>query len=419
MHPKALAHAAAATGLDAVVVCDHNSAENAGALIRAGMREGLAVVAGMEITSAEEVHVVALFPDIDAALRLQRRLYAVLPGENDDEACGMQVVVDEEGEVLAFNRHRLIGATTWDVDRVVSEIRSERGLAVAAHVDREGFGIVGQLGMIPDGLALDAIEVSVRTDLPSARMSFGSGRVILCSSDAHRIDDVGRARTFFLLREISFDEIALALSAAQGRCVLGGGRPMEDLSTHLLDIARNSLEAGATRIDVEVNEDPTSDRLVLEIRDNGRGMDAATAARASDPFFTTRKTRKVGLGLSLLEAAAKAADGSLDLESAPGVGTRVRATFRRNHVDRAPLGDLETTVLVLLADGSDTRIVFGHCVGERRYEVDSHAVVDALGGEAIASPEGIALVREAVRAGEASLRPPSGSPGVDSQTAGR
>jgi len=187
MHPSALVEAAVRAGLDAVAVCDHNSAENAGAVERAGRAAGLAVIPGMEITSAEEVHILGLMPNIEAALALQSRIYRALPGRNDERAFGMQVIANEQAEVLGFNEHLLAGATTLEVDRVVSEIHNAGGLAVASHVDREAFGIIGQLGMIPPGLPLDALEISRRTPLPEAREKFvpRDEFPLVCSSDAH------------------------------------------------------------------------------------------------------------------------------------------------------------------------------------------------------------------------------------------
>ena len=404
MHPAAVVAAACAAGLDAVAVCDHNSAANVAATVRAGAAAGLPVLAGMEIASEEEVHVIGLLPGAEAAERLQGRVYAALPGRNDPEAFGPQVVVSEGGEVLGFEERLLIGATTWDLGRVVRAVHDEDGLAIAAHVDRERFGLVGQLGFVPPGLALDALEVSGRTPLPEARRRFGAhGLPILTSSDAHDPRAVGCAVTLMLLREPSFPEVRLALAGREGRAVLGGGRPMEDLSLHILDVAQNGLEAGATSLEVDLTEDPADDTLVVEIGDNGRGMTQAAADAARDPFVTSRTTRRVGLGLSLLEAASRAAGGELAIESAPGRGTRVRASFQRSHVDRAPLGDLEATVLALVAGNPGVNVRFRHAVGGRAYEVESARIVEETGGRSVQSPEGLSLLRRLVRQGEAMV----------------
>ncbi|MBP1599784.1 MAG: putative metal-dependent phosphoesterase, family, partial [Acidobacteria bacterium] len=338
MHPARLVEAARSAGLDAIAVCDHNSAENVAAAQRAGRSSGVAVVPGMEITSEEEVHVLGLFPDMESALAMQSRVYRSLSGCNKPSAFGMQVVADEHAQVLGFNEYLLSGAAAMSVEKVVTSIHQAGGLAVASHVDRERFGIFGQLGMIPPGLAFDALEVSARTSLPAARAAYAPrGEFpLLCNSDAHEPKDVGRAFTYMLLEKPTAEEIKKALVGCEGRAVLGGGRPMEDLSLHILDIAQNSIEAGATEVEIDLTESPKEDHLEIEVRDNGRGMDPETAARATDPFFTSRTTRRVGLGLPLLAEAARAAGGSLTLESRPGKGSRVRAVFRHGHIDRAP-----------------------------------------------------------------------------------
>jgi anti-sigma regulatory factor (Ser/Thr protein kinase) len=410
MHPAALVEAGIEAGLDAVAVCDHNSAENVAAVQRAGRAKGLAVIPGMEVTSEEEVHVVALLPDTEAALALQSRVQRALPGKNDPDAFGMQVIANEHAEVLGFDEHLLIAATTLGIDAVVDGIHALGGLAVAAHVDREGFGIIGQLGMIPPGLPLDALEVSTRTPMNVARSNYGAAALpLICSSDAHQPDRVGRGVTFMLMEQPSLPELRLALAGARGRAVLGGGRPMEDLLLHILDIVRNAIEAGATTVEVELIEDLERDLLVICVRDNGRGMDQAALARATDPFFTTRTTRKVGLGLPLLAAAARAASGDVTVESTLGKGTRVVATFQHSHIDRAPVGDIETTLLVLVAGSPEVDILFRHVVGSRDYELSSRDLAAALEGAGLASPQGLALLRAAIRQGEAELAHEPGS----------
>jgi hypothetical protein len=403
MHPAALVDAAVRAGLDSIAVCDHNSAENVGAVQRAGNAAGLHVIPGMEITSSEEVHILGLLPDVEAALALQSKVYKSLPGRNDENTFGMQVIANEFAEVLGFNEHLLAGATTLNVEGIVAAIHSVGGLAVASHVDREGFGIIGQLGFIPPDLPLDAIEVSQRTPLPVARASFApkGERPILCASDAHEPKDVARAATYLLMEKATLPELRRALAGEGGRIILGGGRPMEDLALHILDIAQNSLEAGAGTIEIEITEDLRVDLLTIVVRDNGRGMDPETVAKVTDPFFTTRTTRRVGMGLPLMSAAAKAAGGTLAVDSNPGQGTCIRATFQHGHLDRAPLGDIETTLMVLLAGQPERKILFRHRIDDREFELDSGdfraADVD------LASPEGLAVLREAIRRGEAGL----------------
>lgn len=409
MHPAALARAAVEAGVDGVVVCDHNAAGNVAAVRRAGRRMGLEVLAGMEVTTAEEVHIAAVLPDMEAALTLQSRVHRDLPGQNDPEAFGIQVLVNEDGEVLGFEDHLLSGATTWSLSRAVEEVHRVGGLAVAAHADRERSGLLGHLGFIPDGLPLDAVEVSPNGDLRAMGASLPRPMPILRGSDAHRPLEVGRATTFLWAEDASYPEFRRGLLGIEGRFLLGGGRPMDEIAMHVLDIAQNAVEAGARRIEVWIEEDADADVLVVEVRDDGRGMDAGTLARATDPFYTTRTTRRVGMGLSLLKAATEAAEGSLDVASEPGKGTRVRATLRLGHVDRAPLGDIETTILVLLVGNPGVSVRFRHARGTTSWELDSGELGRALDGAS--SSEGIAWLRAAIRRGEASLSGAGGSRG--------
>jgi anti-sigma regulatory factor (Ser/Thr protein kinase) len=337
---------------------------------------------------------------MEAALTLQSRVYQALPGRNQDNAFGMQVIANENAEVMGFNDHLLAGATEFEVERVVDAIHGVGGLAVASHVDREGFGIIGQLGIIPPGLRLDALEVSWRMSLPAGRAAFAPRNEfpLITASDAHEPKDVGRAATFALLEKPTLPDLGLAFREQQGRMILGGGRLMEDLALHILDIAQNSIEAGASGIEIELQEEPASDRLIIEIRDNGLGMDAEACARAEDPFFTTRTTRRVGMGLSLLAEAARTAGGGLEIDSEPGKGSRVRAVFCYRHIDRAPIGDIETTLMVLLAGHPDLSIRFRHSVGQASFELDSRDL--RLAGIDPATADGLAALRQVIRRGE-------------------
>jgi len=112
---------------------------------------------------------------------------------------------------------------------------------------------------------------------------------------------------------------------------------MQDLSLHILDIIENSINAGAKRVEIMINEDLEKDILSIEIKDNGEGIDRETLEKVLDPFYTTRTTRRVGLGLSLLSQSAKEAEGDISIKSEKGVGTAVHAYFKHSHIDRRPL----------------------------------------------------------------------------------
>jgi len=139
---------------------------------------------------------------------------------------------------------------------------------------------------------------------------------------------------------------------------------MQDLALHLMDLIDNSLAAGATRVAVRLEERPAADRLLLEIADNGRGMDPETTARALDPFFTTKPGKPVGLGLALFAQAARESGGGLEVDSCPERGTTLRAVFGLSHPDRKPLGDLAGTVDLLRQAHPQVAFVFDHTIVE-------------------------------------------------------
>ena len=172
---------------------------------------------------------------------------------------------------------------------------------------------------------------------------------------------------------------------------------------HILDVLENAIEAGATRIALTIEEDTALDRLTIEVQDNGRGMPSELAARALDPFVTSRQTRHVGLGLPLLAAAAERAGGGLEIRSAEGVGTVVRATFQLSHWDRAPLGDLASTLLATLLSQTAPELVYEHRVDGRRFGCDTRELRQALGDIPLSHPKVRAWLREYLGQGIASL----------------
>lgn len=181
---------------------------------------------------------------------------------------------------------------------------------------------------------------------------------------------------------------------------------MRELSLHILDALENSVEAGATRIELLIEEDLQNDILKITIKDNGRGMSEEVVKKALDPFFTTRTTRHVGLGLPLFAAAARQCNGELRIQSQPGIGTTVEVTFQHSHIDRAPLGDMATTLLAVLMSERPVDIYYKHSIDGRTFELDTAEVRQELGTVPLSHP----LVREwlekTLREGLAALRQP-------------
>ena len=216
MSPKGIL-TSAKKKVDIIGICDHNSSENSLAVMNAAKKMNINVIPGMEVTSQEEVHVLALFDEIENALKLQEKVYENLPGENDEEAFGMQVIVNEKEEVLGLNNKLLIGATTIPLEEIIQIIHSFNGIAIASHIDRESFSIIGQLGFIPDNLELDALEISPNITFDEAKKRYTNNYPITCSSDAHFPDDIGKSFTSFLLKDRTVAEIKKALKNKDGR----------------------------------------------------------------------------------------------------------------------------------------------------------------------------------------------------------
>lgn len=174
---------------------------------------------------------------------------------------------------------------------------------------------------------------------------------------------------------------------------------MRELSLHLLDIAENSVAANATQVKLAVIEDDRTDLLQMSVEDNGKGMDAETVAKITDPFVTSRTTRKVGLGLPLLKEAAEACNGFLKITSQLGVGTRVEVQFQRSHIDRMPLGNLAETYFQLLILNPQINWTFLYRFNDRAFELDDHEIKSSLDGIPLTEPEIIAALRKMISDG--------------------
>ena len=185
---------------------------------------------------------------------------------------------------------------------------------------------------------------------------------------------------------------------------------MREICLHLLDVAENSVSARASQITIRVEEDLVADRLAASVQDNGSGMDAETAARVIDPFWTTRTTRKVGLGVPLLKAAAEACNGALELESQVGQGTLLAVNFQHSHIDRMPLGDLPGTFLNLLIAHPETNWRFEYLLRSspdlppEEFIFDDQPVKEILDGVPLCEPGVLSYLRQQLVDGIAAAR---------------
>lgn len=174
---------------------------------------------------------------------------------------------------------------------------------------------------------------------------------------------------------------------------------MQDISLHLLDLVQNSVAAEADCIQLVLSEDPDSGSLTILVEDNGRGMNEAQTARATDPFYTTRTTRKVGLGIPLFQAAAALTGGHLSIRSAPGKGTQLLALFHSNHIDCLPLGSMSETMAALILCNPSIEFVYRHQYKDQTFTLDTREIKAQLGEVPIDHPDVISFIRQYVEEG--------------------
>jgi anti-sigma regulatory factor (Ser/Thr protein kinase) len=179
---------------------------------------------------------------------------------------------------------------------------------------------------------------------------------------------------------------------------------LRELALHLLDIAENSIAAGAVNIHILVKEDITHDRLQMEVKDDGKGMDEEMVKKAMDPFITSRTIRKVGLGIPLLKEAAEACNGSLKIESAPGAGTTLVVDFQRSHIDRMPLGDLAGTFLNLVVTVPQVNWTIQYYANEEQFAFENEPIRRELRDIPATDPMVLAFLREMIESGVNNIK---------------
>ena len=180
---------------------------------------------------------------------------------------------------------------------------------------------------------------------------------------------------------------------------------MLTLADHILDIAENSVRAGAKLISIFIEEDSANDLLTLEISDDGHGMAKDVLQKALDPFYTTKTVRRVGLGLPLLKDAAQRAGGTFQLKSEENCGTTVKATFGLRHLDRQPLGAIINTIIILIISNSDIDFFYKHRHNDRQFEMDTRKIRKEIEDIPINHPEVIKYIRRAMEEGLQEIEP--------------
>lgn len=161
---------------------------------------------------------------------------------------------------------------------------------------------------------------------------------------------------------------------------------MRELSLNVLDIAQNSISAKASLIEIELQESAERNELLIGIYDNGKGMTKEQLESVRDPFFTTRTTRKVGMGIPLFKMAAEMTGGHLEIESEVGVGTRVKAFFKTDHLDFVPVGDMASTMVMLITMNEDIDFLYKRSLDSKSFTLDTRSLREILGGVPFSEP---------------------------------
>lgn len=221
MIPPLIIERALELGLGFIAVCDHNATGNTPAMVEAGRQVGLCVLPGMEVQSREEVHILCLFDTLEQAAAWQAVVDAHLPAlPNRDDVFGSQLIVDAWGEFVAFEERLLLTSTSLSVEEIFSGVHRLGGLALPAHVDRPSYSLLANLGFLPPGLDIIAVEISRQITPAEARKRFPqlAGVALIGSGDAHRLEEMTH-RTMFKVASPTVEEIKLACLGSDGRKV--------------------------------------------------------------------------------------------------------------------------------------------------------------------------------------------------------
>ena len=221
MMPEFILERAQELGLELIAVTDHNSAENAAAMLRAAEGSGIAVLPGMEAQTREEVHMLCLFDTLEQAARWQEEVYARLPRlKNKPEVFGTQIVLDAEGEPVGTNDRLLATSISFSVEEVVQRVQRLNGLCIPCHIDRPAYSLIANLGFIPPDLQIKGVEISHLVGPKEAHERFPQLKhySLIASGDAHRLKEMAR-RTTLKMAEPTVAELALALAGEDERGV--------------------------------------------------------------------------------------------------------------------------------------------------------------------------------------------------------
>ena len=223
LSPRKIVERAREERLEIIAITDHNSAKNVRVVTELGEGLGLKVIAGMEVQTREEIHLLTLFPGWESIVPWEEEVSRHLPDvKNDPEVFGDQPVVDGEGNILGFEDRLLINSLDLSLEAIKQGVEERGGLVIPSHFNKGSFSLISQLGMLPPHLELEALEITRRTDMGGSGLTVDPSLSIprVLSSDSHFPEDIGSAYTVYLLAEPSLRELRLALRGREGRRIM-------------------------------------------------------------------------------------------------------------------------------------------------------------------------------------------------------
>lgn len=179
---------------------------------------------------------------------------------------------------------------------------------------------------------------------------------------------------------------------------------MKELSLHIMDLVQNAISAKASRIEISIMESPDTDSLEIDITDNGTGMPEDVLRKVTDPFFTSRTTRNVGLGIPLFKQHAEQCNGKLEITSHEGIGTKLRSSMQLGHIDRQPMGDIAGVLVLLLSANPDIRFIYSHQTKSGKYVLDTAEIKNILGTSSVNQPDILHFIKDMIRENLADIK---------------
>ena len=373
MTPNNIVNMSLLKDLDIIAITDHNTLKNCEVAMAIAKDKDLLVIPGVEVQTIEEVHMVCLFRNIDDAIAVDKILQEkMIKVKNKPKKFGEQFVVNAKDEVVESIENLLIVSVQMTINELMALTNLYNGVLFPAHIDRGYASIITNLGFIPNEYNFRYIEVS-KGDTAKKYLSDNEIKnkyFILRNSDAHRLGMINEPLYSLELETLSIDCFIDKLKK---------GSYMKELSLHILDIARNSIVAGADNIRIAIIEDSKKDQLTIKIKDDGKGMNSETVKHVVDPFYTTRTTRRVGLGVPMFKANAEACGGSFDITSELGVGTELIAKFQHSHIDRVPLGNMADTIITIINGDDNVDLLYTHEIDGEKFILNTKDIRKRLG----------------------------------------